>query len=158
MKLTVERKWKKADYTIGRLYIDGEYVCNTLEPVDRGLANTAKPGDTDSEQWHQADKNTKEVKALYTAGTTAIPTGHYRICLSMSQKFHGMRMFLRDVPGFLGVMIHEGNYPKNTQGCILVGENSKQGAVMMSRNYEQLIRVRVKNALDKGDIVILRVK
>lgn len=158
MKLTVERKWKKADYTIGRLYIDGEYVCNTLEPADRGLANTAKPGATDSEQWHQADKKTKEVKALYTAGTTAIPTGHYRICLSMSQKFHGMRMFLRDVPGFLGVMIHEGNYPKNTQGCILVGENSKQGAVMMSRNYEQLIRVRVKNALDKGDIVILRVK
>lgn len=158
MKLTVERKWKKADYTIGQLYIDGEYVCNTLEPVDRGLANTAKPGATDTEQWHQADKNAKEVKAQYKAGTTAIPTGHYRVVLSMSQKFRGVRIFLRDVPGFLGVMIHEGNYPKNTQGCILVGENSKQGAVMNSRKYEQQIRARVKSALDGGDIVILRVK
>ena len=31
MELKLERKWPKAEYTVGRLYIDGELFCNTLE-------------------------------------------------------------------------------------------------------------------------------
>ena len=30
MKLTIDRKWHKATYTIGRLYVDGIYYFNIL--------------------------------------------------------------------------------------------------------------------------------
>ena len=40
MKLTLDRKWKKEGYTVGNLYIDGIYFCNTMEDKDRGLKKT----------------------------------------------------------------------------------------------------------------------
>ena len=40
MKLKVERRWPKATYTIGVLFIDGIRYCETLEDRDRGLKQT----------------------------------------------------------------------------------------------------------------------
>ena len=37
MKILVKRIAKKATYTIGKLYINGEFFCNTIEDKDRGL-------------------------------------------------------------------------------------------------------------------------
>jgi len=37
MKLLLKRIAKKSKYTIGRLYIDNEYFCDTIEDTDRGL-------------------------------------------------------------------------------------------------------------------------
>ena len=37
MKLRLERLYKKDNYTIGKLYIDGQYFCDTLEDKDRNL-------------------------------------------------------------------------------------------------------------------------
>ena len=37
MKITVERTFRGPKYTIGHLYIDGKYFCDTLEDPDRGL-------------------------------------------------------------------------------------------------------------------------
>jgi len=37
MKLLLKRIAKKDTYTIGKLYIDGKYFCDTLEDKDRGL-------------------------------------------------------------------------------------------------------------------------
>lgn len=34
MKLKLERLYLKPDYTIGKLYIDGKYFCDTLEDRD----------------------------------------------------------------------------------------------------------------------------
>ena len=39
MQLVLERKWKKPNYTIGVLSIDGERFCETLEDVDRNLSD-----------------------------------------------------------------------------------------------------------------------
>ena len=39
MQLTLERKWKKDTYTIGKLYVNGEFFSNTLEDKDRGLTS-----------------------------------------------------------------------------------------------------------------------
>lgn len=40
MKLILNRIAKKKDYTIGKLYIDGKYFCDTLEDTDRGLKSS----------------------------------------------------------------------------------------------------------------------
>lgn len=53
---------------------------------------------------------------------SCIPLGAYKVCLSHSPKF-GECYRLQDVPGRDGILIHKGNYTKNTQGCILVGES-----------------------------------
>lgn len=37
MELTLKRIAKKLNYTIGKLYINGIYECDTLEDRDRGL-------------------------------------------------------------------------------------------------------------------------
>ena len=37
MQLTLRRTWKKDTYTVGNLYVDGLWFCNTMEDKDRGL-------------------------------------------------------------------------------------------------------------------------
>jgi len=37
MKLKLRRTYKGEAYTIGHLYINGKYFCDTLEDTDRGL-------------------------------------------------------------------------------------------------------------------------
>lgn len=64
----------------------------------------------------------------------AIPTGNYRVVMSPSQRFKAMRPFLVNVPGRSGIMIHEGNKPADTHGCILVGRNTIVGQLTKSKN------------------------
>ena len=40
MKLELKRIARKDKYTIGHLYINGKYFCDTLEDPDRGLASS----------------------------------------------------------------------------------------------------------------------
>ena len=40
MKLKLVRKYRKETYTIGKLYVDGVYFCDTIEDKDRGLDDT----------------------------------------------------------------------------------------------------------------------
>ena len=47
MKVVVRRIAKKESYTIGRLFVDGQYVCDTLEDAVRDVKiknHTAIPG------------------------------------------------------------------------------------------------------------------
>lgn len=94
MKLTVKRFEYGTDYTIGRLYIDDEYFCFTLE-----------------------DK-VREVKIL---GKTAIPTGEYKVVIDFSNRFQRKMPHILNVPNYEGVRIHTGNTSADTEGCILVG-------------------------------------
>ena len=40
MNITLNRIAKKAKYTIGKLYINDKYFCDTLEDTDRGLTQS----------------------------------------------------------------------------------------------------------------------
>ena len=73
---------------------------------------------------------------------SCIPEGTYETRWHLSPRF-GWCYKLFDVPGRSEILIHHGNYPKNTEGCILLGMTSSQDAVWNSikarSQFEQLL-------------------
>lgn len=150
MKLELKRIAKKDKYTIGHLYIGNKYFCDTLEDPDRGLTSTM---------------NLTEIKSKKIKGDTAIPTGTYKITLDVVSpkysnfskypyvKFCGGKMpRLLNIPGYEGVLIHAGNTQKDTEGCLLVGENKVVGKVINSQvTWKKLYEILQK---DKNNLSI----
>lgn len=127
MNIILDRIAKKSKYTIGKLYINGEYFCDTIEDTDRGLTQTM----TDA-----------QIKSKKVYGQTAIPTGTYRVIISYSNKFKRQMPLLLNVPGFLGIRIHSGNTEKDTEGCLIVGKNKVVGKVIESKDtYNKLFSI-----------------
>ena len=126
--LRIVRKWNRPDYCIGKLYLDNNYVCDTLEDTDRGL--------------HQ-QMSEAEIKAKKVYGKTAIPVGTYKVDMttvspkfksrSWAQKNGGRVPRILNVKGFEGVLIHPGNTAEDTLGCVLLGENKVKGKVTNSQ-------------------------
>ena len=128
MDLRLKRIAKKNGYTIGHLYVNGIYFSDTLEDSDRGL-DSSMPLDV--------------LKHKKLAHITAIPTGRYQVVMNVvsprlsKSKFYkqfgeGRVPRLLNVPAFEGILIHCGNTAKDTDGCILIGKNSKVGMVLDS--------------------------
>ena len=127
MEIRINRIASKEDYTIGKLYINGTYFCDTLEDADRGLADTME---------------IDEILENKLKGITAIPTGKYDVILTFSPRFKRVLPLLLNVKGFEGIRIHPGNTAEDTEGCLLVGENKEKGKVINSRaTFEKLISV-----------------
>ena len=121
MKLILTRHARRADYTIGRLEDEnGMKICDTLEPTWR-------------------DYRGGELKI---PKKSAIPEGSYRVVVTKSRRFQKYLPLLVGVPGFEGVRIHAGNTSRDTEGCILVGQNIQVGKVLWSRiTLEKLMKL-----------------
>lgn len=114
--------------------------CDTLEPPRRNLLNGGK--------WD---------KRLKVKGMTAIPEGRYLMRFTYSPKF-GKRLFqLMDVPLFDGIRIHSGNSVKDTQGCILVGNNTKVGRLENSRAVLFKLEMMLKGFQGPKDLVFITI-
>jgi len=120
MKIKVERIYKAPTYTIGKLYIDGKYFCDTLEDVVR------------------AD-------GVKVYGETAIPSGTYKVILNVSNRFKGVMPLLINVPNFEGIRIHAGNTAVDTHGCILVGKNTIKAKVTESKKTFAGLMEKIKD-------------
>ena len=121
MEILIKRIAKTDTYTIGNLYLDGQFFCNTLEDTDRGLKDS---------------QPLLYIKAKKIFSKTAIPTGTYKVELTYSPRFKRVLPLIVGVKGFDGIRIHQGNFPKDTEGCILVGKNTFKG--MVSHSLETL--------------------
>lgn len=142
MELTLKRIARRDTYTIGKLFIDGVYFCDTLEDKDRGLKQSLPA----------SVNRAKKVK-----GATAIPTGRYQVTLKIrSQRFSQKKQYefcdgylprLINVPAFDGILIHIGNTNKDTEGCILVGRNTKVGKVLESAATFRAFYAKLKEAV-----------
>ena len=149
MKLILKRINKANDYTEGKLYIDGEYIADTLEDCDRGLTE---------------DMELTDIIARKVYGETAIPVGTYQITLDIvSPKFkdrgwarfcNGKLPRLMDVPGYEGVLIHVGNKAVDTLGCVLVGEKTIDGYIGNSTATFRKIYEKLQEATDQITITI----
>jgi hypothetical protein len=135
MELRLKRFAKKETYTIGRLFAGDALLCDAVEDTDRGL---------------RQDMPLQEILHLKKHGITAIPTGRYKVILTLSARFKRLLPLLVDVPGFEGVRIHAGNTAADTEGCICPGENKVKGGVINSREHEEEI-VRRMEALPDGE-------
>lgn len=153
MEITLYRKYRLPKYSIGKLYVDGKYICDTLEDTDRNLYQGM------GEDW---------IKQKKVYAETAIPFGRYRITLKVqSPKFSKKKMYekckgylprLIDVPCWEGVLIHCGNYPKDTLGCILVGYNQIKGAVVNSTQAFWKLYDLMKAADDRGEKIYITIQ
>lgn len=118
MNLKLKRTYKGDQYTIGHLYIEDQFFCDTIEDIDRGL---------------DQDMPLKEIREKKIYGVTAIPTGTYQVMLTYSGRFKKILPLIANVPGFDGIRIHSGNTEKDSLGCVIVGENKVKGQVINSR-------------------------
>jgi len=114
MKFLIERVFKGAHYTIGKMYVDYEdergyatYISDTLE-----------------------DKVREPFVKVY--GSTAIREGDYKFILDFSKRFKKIMPHILDVEDFEGIRIHSGNTNEDTYGCLLLGYNKVKGKVISS--------------------------
>ena len=123
MIVKVVRTFKGPEYTIGKLYIDNQYFCDTLEDTVR-----------------------KDGEKVY--GKTAIPSGMYRVKKTYSPRFKKVLPEILEVPNFSGVRIHAGNTASDSCGCVLLGLNKTKGAVLNSQNAVAFFMDRTKDEFD----------
>jgi len=140
MNLLLVRDLLSADSTEGILYVDGTQECYTLElPVKDGL-----PG-------------------------SAIPPGNYPVILALSPKFSVINdpwvkqyadeiPHLQNIPGRSNILIHWGNDPSDTEGCILVGQSRGENFVGSSRAAFEQLHEKLLDAATAGEGIMIEIQ
>ena len=155
MELILKRIALRSEYTIGKLYVDGEYVCDTIEDTVRDLDKDGKFANG-------------EVKI---PGKTAIPYGRYEVTMkvkspkysnfskySWAKKYDGYLPRLLNVPHFDGVLIHVGNSALDSEACVLVGENKVVGKVINSVNtFKRLMDDYLVPAKKRNEKIVITI-
>lgn len=118
MNLTVQRQWLSEKSTCGQMSVDGEFECYTLEPPVQAM----KP--------------------------YCIPAANYKIALIMSPRFGFVTPHVLNVPGFTEIEIHPGNFPKDTEGCCLVGQTHEIDYVGSSRAAFDALMLKLRSDPD----------
>lgn len=156
MKLKVERIKNGPTYTIGKMYVDSEYFCSTLEDLDRGLLDSM---------------SVEEVKSKKIYGETGIPKGTYKVTLDVvSPKFSQYPFYqevcggrlprLLEVKGFTGILIHVADGPKKDkllQGCIGIGKLNSAGELTEGKTIFKLFYKRLEEASTRGEDITIEI-
>ena len=138
MKIVLKRIALRDTYTIGKLYIDDKYICDTVEDKVRDIN---KNGVFDNGE-----------KKVY--GETAIPYGTYEVKWTYSNRFKKYMPEILNVPNFSGIRIHSGNTAADSLGCIIVGENKVVGKVLNSRATVNKLYPIIEKGCKEGKVTI----
>ena len=81
-----------------------------------------------------------------------IPVGTYQVNLRFSNKRQRMVPGILDVPGYTDIEIHWGNYPKDTEGCLLVGLTIGPGPDLIGSSLQAfgLLYEKIRVAIPQG--------
>ncbi len=135
-ELLLTRDVFNPEETLGSLWIDGKLFGYTCEDKDRYL----------------------ECGGAKIYGSTAIPRGRYRLSVTLSNRFKKLLPILHDVPQFSGVRIHAGNTHKDTEGCILLGQERTDDGVRLCRRVIEGLIEYIREAEHEGDDVWLTIR
>jgi hypothetical protein len=106
--------------TIGKLFLNGEMFCDTLElPY---LDNQRR--------------------------ISCIPEGEYPVRIRLPRESATrdyMHLLVKDVPNRDYILFHIGNFPRDTKGCVLVAQSRKQDAVYNSTLAMDLLMKEILN-------------
>lgn len=152
MKVELIRIFNCATYCIGRLYVNGRYVCDTIEDTDRGLSATMPLAD---------------IVRTKIKHQTAIPVGTYSVRIDIdSPKFKQKQFYLdncdgklprvMNVPAYEAILFHCGVNQNSTSGCIIVGFNTIKGRVTNSQQAFIRLYNLLKSARTPISITITR--
>lgn len=130
MKLVLTRDVLEPDFTLGKLSVDDNFFCFTVEDSVRD-------------------------KKIF--GKTAIPFGTYDIVLTFSNRFQKVLPLLVNVPNFDGVRIHSGNTAEDTEGCLIVGLERTDKGVAKSRAAMEELMPKIKAAKENGNHVWIEI-
>lgn len=136
MELILTRTAKRRTYTIGRLCVGTEYLCDTLEPT-----------------WRDYKHGARRIK-----GKSAIPEGRYPLVITYSEKMQKWLPLLVGVPMFRGIRIHAGNTAQDTDGGILVGQNLKKGMVLNTNTWVHRLKKKMVEARSRDEAVWITIK
>ena len=155
MKIQVKRTARKGTYTVGKVSIDGKYFCDSLEDTDRGATQVMPFTSTGGIKgyWTTPDHGTIDKEP----GRTAIPTGLYDATVYFWPKYKCYCVQLLRVPGFTGILMHNGMTADHSEGCILLGKNNFVGRLDGSRLYMDALAARVLAAEKMGERVTVEV-
>ena len=108
--------------TIGNLYLNGEWLCDTLELPYRD--------------------NQRSI--------SCIPAGQYKVRLRTARESSTrdyLHLLVKDVPDRDYILFHIGNSAKDTRGCILVGLGTEQDFV---KNSTLAMEILMKEIINLG--------
>ena len=163
MEIVLERIARRPAYTIGRLailteeneeyrtYTHEEYLCDTLEPPVLAQKTTVAQ-----------DAVLRSPAKVASLKPFAIPEGRYAVVITYSPKMQQWLPLLLGGPDFnrlfQGIRIHGGNTVKDTQGCILVGQNLRPGHVYNSNTWLKRLKDKIVDAKHHGEPVFVTIK
>ena len=119
--------------TIGKLFINGEEFCDTLE-----LA------------WRDNQRS-----------VSCIPAGEYKARIRLPRESATrdyIHLLIEDVPDRSYILFHRGNTAKDSRGCVLVGQSRKQDYVGNSRLAMDLLMKEIINLGGKNIKLIIKNK
>jgi Family of unknown function (DUF5675) len=102
MEIRITNRKDDGKATMGTMFVDGQYECDTLEPSS-------------------------------DAKYPRIPAGRYPVEFRFSPRFQMVTPHVCNVSGREYILIHPGNKPEDTEGCLLVGESQSKDWVGSSR-------------------------
>lgn len=120
--------------TFGKLFIDGQFQCVTLED---------------------------EYRENKVHAETRVPCGTYAVDMRYSPKFsplygHNM-LWIKDVPGFDFILIHKGNTEADTAGCVLVGSGVYKDGITNSKIAYDILYPKVVKEINSGKKVYITI-
>lgn len=132
MRIEVRREILTERSTIGRMFLDGQFQCFTLE-------DKVRPD------------------GVKIPRRTAIPAGTYDVTINYSDRFKRRMPLLLKVPMFEGIRIHSGNTDADTEGCLLVGLAEGKDWLGQSRAAFDVLFPKMLDAYERGEEITISI-
>lgn len=83
-----------------------------------------------------------------------IPAGTYDLAITFSPRFARLMPHVENVPGHEGILIHWGNWAKDTEDCLLVGIVIGKDFIGQSKTEFDTLFLKINDDLNDGPLTI----